>query len=197
VSSPIPESERTARARPRPAVRDVLRDGLRVLFVGINPDPVSARRGHHFSHPSNAFWRLLHEGGFTRRRLGPDEERLLLDEDIGVVNLIPKVSSGIASLTREDIEHGRASLARKLARHRPKAIVFVGITTYRMFTGTTGPVACGAQAERIHDARVFVVPHPSGRNVHYPRNVMLEQWKAIATALGYRESDTGEARLSR
>ncbi len=170
-------------------MRDVLRDGLRVVFVGTNPDPLSARRAHHFSHPSNAFWRLLHESGFTPRRLEPDEEGLLLDEGIGVVNLSRRVSSGSSSLTADDIERGRVALRRKLARHRPEAIVFVGITTYRMFTGTQGRVALGEQPTRIFGARVFVVPHPSGRNVHYRREDMLDVWKAIANTLGFPKKD--------
>lgn len=176
-------------------MRDVLRDGLRVVFVGINPDPLSARRAHHFSHPSNAFWRLLHEGGFTRRRLDPDEERLLLGEGIGVVNLSQRISSGSSSLSRDDIERGRVALRRKLARHRPEAVVFVGITAYRMFAGVRGHIAPGEQPTRIFGARVFVVPHPSGRNVHYRRDEMLEQWKAIARALGYREREPSGADL--
>lgn len=127
----------------------------------------------------------MHESGFTERKLTPDEERLLLDCGIGILNLSQRVSSGISSLTREDIERGRRALARKLSRHRPEAIVFVGICTYRMFTGIKGPVLCGEQSERIFGARVFVVPHPSGRNVHYGRDAMLEQWKAIARTLGF------------
>lgn len=184
MSSPIREAAEPS-LRPTTRIRDVLRDDLRVVFVGTNPDPLSARRAHHFSHPSNAFWRLLHESGFTRRRLKPDEELLLFEEGIGVVNFSQRISSASASLSREDIERGRTALRRKLARHRPQAIVFVGITTYRMFAGVKGHIALGEQPTRIGGARVFVVPHPSGRNVHYRRDQMLEQWRSIARALGY------------
>lgn len=114
-----------------------------------------------------------------------------MDRGIGVVNLSQRMSSGISGLTKENIERGRSALARKLARHRPKAIVFVGICTYRMFTGAKGPVFCGEQPERLFGARVFVVPHPSGRNAHYRRDVMLEHWKTIAHALGFPRRHPG------
>ena len=38
----------------------IVRPGLRVLFVGINPSLRSAEVGHHFARPGNRFWPTLH-----------------------------------------------------------------------------------------------------------------------------------------
>ena len=39
-----------------PPLRDRIRPGVRVLFVGINPGVRSALTGHHFAGFSNRFW---------------------------------------------------------------------------------------------------------------------------------------------
>lgn len=166
-------------------VPDVIRPGLAALFVGINPDLLSARERHHFANPSNAFWRLLHESGFTSRRLAPHEESLLLEMNLGVTNLVARETRGIGELTVQDWERGRTTLVRKLVRYRPRALVFVGITGYRMFRkDKKGAIRCGEQPEKLLGARVFVLPHPSGRNAHFRQHEMLEHWKAVARALG-------------
>ncbi len=60
------------------STRDLLAPGLHVLFVGINPG--RAQRGSRATTspvPGNHFWRLLHDAGFTPRRLAPAEEEML------------------------------------------------------------------------------------------------------------------------
>jgi len=46
-------------------LRDRIRPGVRVLFVGINPGVRSALTGHHFAGYSNRFWKLLHQSGLV------------------------------------------------------------------------------------------------------------------------------------
>lgn len=165
-------------------IPDVIREGLTALFIGINPDPISAREGHHFANPANIFWKLMYESGFTSRRLLPAEEHLLLDHNLGITNLIARSTSGIAELSPDDTERGRAVLARKIERYRPGALIFVGVTGYRIFVGKSVPAIYGEQAETLNGARVFVLPHPSGRNAHFRQSEMLDIWKSVAEALG-------------
>lgn len=42
--------------------------------VGDNPGLASAGSGHHYAHPSNHFWRLLHESGLLPVPLSPSED---------------------------------------------------------------------------------------------------------------------------
>ncbi len=170
--------------------------GLDALFVGINPGFASARARHHFANPANPFWRLLHDGGLVGRRLTPAEERVLLDHGLGITNLVARATSGVADLTRDDLECGRQALVRKIRRYRPRAVVFVGLTAYAAFgrrrrprTTARSPVArrrirCGEQPDRFAGARVFVVPNPSGRNAHFTRPEMRAAFRRVARALG-------------
>jgi TDG/mug DNA glycosylase family protein len=111
----------------------VIRPGLDALFVGINPCFASARAGRHFANPANPFWRLLHESGLVDRPLGPAEERELLDQGLGITNLVPRATAGVADLTRDDLDRGRQALDSKIRRYRPRAVVFVGLTAYAAF----------------------------------------------------------------
>jgi double-stranded uracil-DNA glycosylase len=194
-------------------VADVIAPDLDALFVGINPGFASARAGHHFANPANPFWRLLHESGFIARPLGPSQERELLETRLGITNLVARETAGVADLTRRDIDVGREALVTKIRQHRPRAVVFVGLTAYSAFnrrkvrrpaprdlsdasdapvtpavvaepTPGRGRVVCGEQPDRFAGARVFVVPNPSGRNAHFTYAEMLAAFRDVARALG-------------
>jgi double-stranded uracil-DNA glycosylase len=174
-----------APAAPTGPVPDVIAPELDALFVGINPGFASARAGHHFANPANPFWRLLHESGFTARRLAPAEERELLREGLGITNLVARETAGVADLTRADLDGGLVVLAHKVRRHRPRAVVFVGLTAYAAVARPRrGRVSCGEQPEGFEGARAFVVPNPSGRNAHFTYAQMKAAFRAVARALG-------------
>ena len=42
--------------RPPRTLPDLLRPGLDLVFVGINPGERSASAGHYYAHPGNGFW---------------------------------------------------------------------------------------------------------------------------------------------
>lgn len=172
-------------------LRDVGGRGLDVLFVGINPGFASARAGHHFANPANGFWPLLHEAGFTPRRLSPREDRKLLDFGLGVTNLVARTTAGVSDLTREEMRAGAAILARKIRRWRPKAVVFVGVMACDAFSRRggrkSGRITCGEQPDALEGARVFVVPNPSGRNAHFTYREMKMLYRRVARDLGRRE----------
>lgn len=46
---------------------DLLRDDLRLVFVGINPSVFSAMRGHYFARPTNRFWSAFSRSRLSRR----------------------------------------------------------------------------------------------------------------------------------
>src|SRR5438046_9182616 len=82
-------------------VRDVIGEGLRVLFCGINPGLYSGAVGHHFARPGNRFWPVLHAAGFTDRMLAPWEERELLGWGYGITNRVARATATAAERTRE------------------------------------------------------------------------------------------------
>ncbi len=86
------------RGRRRSPLHDIVRPGLRALFVGINPGLRSAAIGHHFAGYSNRFWRLLHESGLVPEPIGCEDDGRLPEWGFGVTNLIPRPTSGIDGL---------------------------------------------------------------------------------------------------
>lgn len=147
---------------------DVVVDRPRLLLVGINPGLRSGARGHHFAGNGNPFWRLLHAARLTPVLLDYSEDQRLAEFGIALTNLCPRTTRTAAELSRAEIDRGRAVLARKIARWRPAVVAFVGVTLYAMFFRRATGGGAGAKPERIADARVFVVPNPSGLNASYP-----------------------------
>ena len=145
---------------------DVIAPNLRVLFCGINPGLYTAAVGHHFARPGNRFWPALHKSGFTDRLLSPFAERELLKSGLGISNVVPHATASAAELNREDFIDGGKQLAAKVRRYRPQIVAILGVGAYRQaFAKPKAKI--GEQAERIHDARVWVLPNPSGLNANY------------------------------
>ena len=145
---------------------DVIAPNLRVLFCGINPGLYTAAVGHHFARPGNRFWPALFNSGFTDRLLSPFEETELLKSGLGVSNVVPHATAAASELTREDFIQGGRLLAGKIKKYRPRIVCILGMGAYRPAFAKPKAVI-GEQAERIHDARVWVLPNPSGLNANY------------------------------
>jgi len=151
-----------------PALRDVVVDRPRLLLVGINPGLRSGALGHHFAGRGNPFWRLLHAARLTPVVLDCTEDQRLAEFGIALTNLCPRTTRTAAELTRPEIARGRAALERKIARWRPAVVAFVGVSLYRIFFPRASRSGAGPKPETISDARVFVVPNPSGLNASFP-----------------------------
>jgi TDG/mug DNA glycosylase family protein len=145
---------------------DVIGPNLRVLFCGINPGLYTAAVGHHFARPGNRFWPALFKSGFTGRLLSPFEERKLLDDGLGISNVVPHATATAAELTKEDFIAGGRILAVKVKKYQPRILAVLGVGAYRTaFANSKATI--GEQRERIHAARVWVLPNPSGLNANY------------------------------
>ena len=147
-------------------VSDLLRPGLRVLFVGINPGLYSAAVGHHFARPGNRFWPALHAAGLTPRRLTACDERRLLALGYGITNVAARATAGADELTDDELRAGAATLAQKVRRYRPGAVAFLGVGAGRAALGRPR-AALGRQPEGWAGAAVWLLPNPSGLNAHY------------------------------
>jgi TDG/mug DNA glycosylase family protein len=163
-------------------VPDLVAPGLRVLFCGINPGLYSGATGHHFARPGNRFWPALHASGFSRRLLAPWEERELLLDGCGVTNLVARATAGADELTREELIAGRRRLERLVRRYAPAWVAVLGLGAYRIALGR--PLATvGMQAEALADARLWVLPNPSGLNAHYQLPDLVREFASLARAL--------------
>src|SRR5204862_6166685 len=160
-------------------LRDCVRPGVRVLFVGINPGVRSAAIGHHFAGYSNRFWKLLHESGLVSERIGTTDDERLPEWGFGITNLIARMTPGIDTLRPDEYVAGLRTLRRKVRRWKPAIVAFVGVSLYRAIFGQKGPVTLGPQPDTFDGARVVVLPNPSGRNANFTYAEMLTAFKTL------------------
>ena len=171
-------------------LKDRIRPGLRVLFVGINPGVRSAQTGHHFAGFSNRFWKLLFEAGLVPDRLTCEQDVRLLEFGYGITNLVARPSPGIDTLSPSEYVAGWAALERKIRRYRPQVVALVGVTLWRAILPLLDiddekrsllkrGASVGPQPVTIHGARVHVLPNPSGRNANFSYAAMLGAFGAL------------------
>ncbi|WP_308114187.1 G/U mismatch-specific DNA glycosylase [Streptomyces brasiliscabiei] len=160
---------------------DVTADGLRVLFCGINPGLMTAVSGHHFARPGNRFWPVLHLSGFTPRLLKPSEQGELPSYGLGITNVVARATARADELTAEEYVEGGRLLTAKVERLRPRWLAVVGVTAYRSAFGDR-KAAIGPQERTIGDARVWVLPNPSGLNAHWTAATMAQEFGRLRVA---------------
>ncbi len=117
-----------------PTLPHYLRPGLRIVFIGYNPGIESARAGHYYARPGNAFWRQLSTSGLVARPVGPSDDSLLMDEaGIGFTDLCERPTLRAEHLTREELLGGAHHLQAELMEYRPGFAVFSGKGIYQLF----------------------------------------------------------------
>lgn len=198
-------------------LKDRIKPGVRVLFVGINPGVRSAQTGHHFAGPSNRFWKLLREARLVPEPLTFEEDGRLPEFGFGITNLVARPSPGINDLKPIDYVDGWKVLEKKIRKYRPEVVALVGVTLYRailplVVTPDRGhPRSRGASiamdgalglppAEAVeptscklivHGARIFVLPNPSGRNANFSYAEMLSAFRRLRAHLKETRRNAG------
>ncbi|MEU8968198.1 G/U mismatch-specific DNA glycosylase [Streptomyces monashensis] len=162
-------------------VPDVVADGLRVLFCGINPGLLTAATGHHFARPGNRFWPVLHLSGFTPRLFEPAEQRELLSYGLGITNVVARATARADELSHEEYVEGGRLLTEKVARLGPRWLAVVGVTAYRAAFGER-TAQVGPQERTFGETRVWVLPNPSGLNAHWTAQTMAEEFARLRVA---------------
>ncbi|GAA1700206.1 G/U mismatch-specific DNA glycosylase [Streptomyces yatensis] len=162
-------------------VPDVVGDGLRVLFCGINPGLMTAATGHHFARPGNRFWPALHASGFTPRQLHPSEQSQLVRYGLGITNVVARASARADELSDEEYREGGRILAEKVLRLRPRWLAVAGVTAYRVAFGDK-KAKIGPQTRTIGDTRIWALPNPSGLNAHWTLPAMAEEYGRLRAA---------------
>ena len=174
-------------------LRDRIRPGVRVLFVGINPGIRSATVGHHFAGPSNRFWKLLYESGLVGEPIGYEDDDRLAEWGYGITNLVARATPGIGDLRPAEYTAGWRALERKIRRYKPAVVALVGVTLHRALlplvdrehgaAAARAKVPLGLQPVTIDGARVFVLPNPSGRNANFTHAEMRSAFRGLARYL--------------
>ncbi|WWD06816.1 hypothetical protein V865_004911 [Kwoniella europaea PYCC6329] len=92
----------------------------------LSPGKKSSTMGHHFSHPTNKFWRSLHQSGLTPRLLNPTEDHLMPEYGYGLTNLVDRPTSEQSELSTLEMRLNVYNLTAKFLKYKPKIVCFVG-----------------------------------------------------------------------
>lgn len=171
------------------SVPDLVGPGLKLLFVGINPGLWTAATQTHFAHPGNRFYPALRLAGIVDREISradgmtDDDRAYLISRGIGNTNLVTRATVRADELSAAELRAGRLRLDAFVAKHRPAVVAIAGITAYRTAFGRP-KAKLGEQPEAIGDARLWVVPNPSGLNAHATIASLASAYAEPARAAG-------------
>lgn len=153
-----------------------------MVFCGINPGMTAAVSGHHFSSPSNRFWKIIHLAGFTPSRILPENDRSILDFGCGLTTVVPRATRRADELSAEDFVLAASALERKIARYAPGAVAFLGKAAFSAITRTP-LVPWGRQATAFAGASAWVVPNPSGLNRNFQLDELVRAYREVRLAV--------------
>lgn len=144
---------------------NLLRPGLDLVFVGINPGERSAERGHYYGHPGNAFWRALSVSPLVSRTVRPEDDATLLEEGIGFTDVVKRVVTDSTQVSDAELRAAVADFRRRIAAAAPRAVCFTATRPFTaVYPGAWRAHAWGRQeVEPLEGAGVWVMPSPSGR----------------------------------
>jgi TDG/mug DNA glycosylase family protein len=163
---------------------DLLRPGLQVVVVGINPSPVSVAAGHYYQGTSGQrFFAYLTRAGLLPRGDGFEDDRAFA-AGIGFTDVVKRPTPDKSGVRLEELDHGRQLLEAKLAALAVPRIVFA-------FKCAATPLLGYFEGHGLRPGRplvgaeVFVMPGPMERVERVERALcQLRGWWA-----GYHPSD--------
>jgi TDG/mug DNA glycosylase family protein len=150
---------------------DYLKEGLDIVFVGLNPSEPSVKAGHYFANPRNRFWAALNRSGLVDREITLERDAELLRHGIGFTDVVKRPTRQASGLRAADYRRWAPVLREKLLRYRPRIACFQGVTAYGEYLRNTEARGekpeLGLQRLSIGQTRVFVVPNPSPANARF------------------------------
>jgi len=150
------------------AAADILAPNLRLLFVAINPSPLSAATLRPFSSATNAFWRLLFVSGLTPVLISPDQSRTLLEFGCGLISLAERATRLASEVFHHERKDGAVRVREIIRRVKLEVVALLGPTIAPLFLDSHERTGVGWKTTRLEASDVFVLPNPSGRNRAYP-----------------------------
>ncbi len=152
-------------------MKDVLRPGLRAVFVGTRGRNGSPHGRHYYDGAGNQFWNLLHLSGLTPVRLEPTDAATL-----------PTYGFGLTDLVWHEDTVDLTGFQRRLRRARPEAVAFVSKTaaaSYAREVGERLPRGYGPLSWPVVGLPAFVLPGPSGANNAMPVPYRAALWRDL------------------
>lgn len=157
---------------------DLIRPGLKVLFIGINPGKRSGEVGRHFAGHSNRFWKFLFESGLTPVKYDAFHDYQLLDQGYGITNIAPRTTATAAELTPAELKEGALVLTKIIKENQPRIAAYLGKVVYQ-YLSNRKDFGWGIQETSLEAGIIdFVLPNPSGLN-RMPIPEQLEMYREL------------------
>ncbi len=165
---------------------DHLREGLDLLFVGLNPSQYSAEVGHYFANPRNRFWPAFNLSGLVNRKVGAEDDATLLEDGIGFTDVAKRPTPMGSGLRAGDFRQWAPVLKEKVLKFAPRLVCFHGLMAYKAYLqhgeGVKESPQLGLQERSIGVSKVFVVPNPSPANAKYSLNDLADWYRRLREA---------------
>jgi TDG/mug DNA glycosylase family protein len=188
---------------------DLLRAGLDVIFVGINPSTYSVLQGHYFARKTNRFWPAFSLSSISLKaraalgsdRLEPHHDALLLDHGFGFTDAVKRASPRATDVSPKEFADGVVHLVGKLEALQPKIACFHGIMAYRqvhrVLTGSKDDPLLGLQPLKIGNTRIFLAPNPSPANAHFTPADQVAWYDRLAEVLAALDPSSSKEGVKR
>lgn len=165
---------------------DHLREGLDLLFVGLNPSQYSADVGHYFANPRNRFWPAFNLSGLVARKVAAEEDATLLDDGIGFTDVVKRPTPMGSALRAGDFRQWAPVLKEKVLKFAPRLVCFHGLMAYKAYLqhgeGVRDSPQLGIQERTIGASKLFVVPNPSPANAKYSLSDLADWYGRLREA---------------
>jgi TDG/mug DNA glycosylase family protein len=160
---------------------DTVGPGMRVLVCGLNPSLVAADAGFGYAGATNRFWpAAIASGLVTKAR---DAVHALQVDGVGMTDLVKRATPSAAELTPDEYRTGAQRVERLVAWLRPKVVLFVGLTGWRVAVDRRA--APGWQPSTFGGGvAAYVMPSTSGLNAHTSRAELEAHMKTAIAPTG-------------
>ena len=181
---------------------DLLRPGLAIALIGINPSLPAAAAGHYFASPRSRFWRALNASNLVSEPLRPGDDRKLLAQGIGFTDVVKRPTRAASELRAADFKRDAPLLLNKITRLQPRIVCFQGSTAYRNFlrySGVCDPppenpppenptlenpppekLRLGVQPRPVAASIAYLAPNPSPANAAYSLDDLIASYNRLA-----------------
>ena len=116
-------------------LKELLKPGLRVVFVGINPSPISVRAGHYLQGKlGQRFWDRLRQIGVLPVRSRSKEDDVAFKHGYGFADLVRRPTARAKDLSPVELRNAVPNLISRLemVRNRPTIIFVFAICDRRL-----------------------------------------------------------------
>jgi TDG/mug DNA glycosylase family protein len=107
-------------------LKDLLKPGLRAIFVGINPSPVSVEAGHYYQgRLGQRFWSRLATVGIVRDLSAGVEDDIAFEQGLGFTDIVKRPTARSSDISDSELFIGAPTLASRIEVARGALVIFV------------------------------------------------------------------------